>query len=178
MDNSALDQLTRYWNRLWNVCQVRWHRPNAQWRRPPGRPHNSWLQQINNGSLRGIRQSWRAAEDRGHRGSSLRAAAAYALRWWWWICSIYALVTMQEWLRHSRSQHRCRICVPTARRTACTPGSGVNASSRLVGSSLVSRLSACLTEADWWRLIAEWNRLESERTEGNQYWSAISESTW
>ena len=96
MDNSALDQLTRYWNRMWNVCQVRWHRPNAQWRRPPGRPHNSWLQQINNGSLRGIRQSWRAAEDRGHRGSSLRTAAAYALRWWWWICSIYASVTMQD----------------------------------------------------------------------------------
>ena len=33
------------------------------------------------------------------------------------------------------------------------------------------------TEANWWRLIAEWNRLEAERTEGNQYWSAISEST-
>ena len=33
--------------------------------------------------------------------------------------------------------------------------SGVNASSRLVGTSLVSRLSACLTEANWWRLIAE-----------------------
>ena len=45
------------------------------------------------------------------------------------------------------------------------------------GTSLVSRLSACLTEANWWRLIAEWNRLNAERTEGNQYWSAISEST-
>ena len=45
------------------------------------------------------------------------------------------------------------------------------------GTSLVSRLSACLTEANWWRLITEWNRLEAERTEGNQYWSAISEST-
>ena len=42
------------------------HRPNAHWRRPPGRPRNSWLQQINNGSLTGIRQTWRAAEDRGH----------------------------------------------------------------------------------------------------------------
>jgi len=39
----------------------------------------------------------------------------------------------------------------------------------------VSRLSAsCLAEANWWRLIAEWNRLEAERTEGNQFWSAIS----
>jgi len=45
------------------------------------------------------------------------------------------------------------------------------------GTSLVSRLSACLTEANWWRLIAEWNRLEAERTEGNQYWSALSKST-
>ena len=45
------------------------------------------------------------------------------------------------------------------------------------GTSLVSRLSACLTEANWWRLIAEWKRLEAERTEGNQYWSAISKST-
>ena len=44
-------------------------------------------------------------------------------------------------------------------------------------TSLVSRLSVCLTEANWWRLIAEWNRLEAERTEGNQSWSAISEST-
>ena len=33
--------------------------------------------------------------------------------------------------------------------------SGVNASSRLGGTSLVSRLSICLTEANWWRLIAE-----------------------
>ena len=60
------------------------HRPNARWRRPPGRPRNSWLQQINNGSLTSIRQSWRAAEDRGHRGSPLRASATYSLRWWWW----------------------------------------------------------------------------------------------
>ena len=37
------------------------HRPNAQWRRPPGRPRNSWLQQVDNGSLTGSRQSWRAA---------------------------------------------------------------------------------------------------------------------
>jgi len=33
--------------------------------------------------------------------------------------------------------------------------SGVNASSRLGGTSLVSRLFACLTEANWWRLITE-----------------------
>jgi len=36
--------------------------------RPPGRPRNCWLQQINNGSLTGTRQSWRAAEDRGIAG--------------------------------------------------------------------------------------------------------------
>ena len=41
------------------------HRPNAQWQRPPGRPHNSWLQQTNKGSLTAMRQSWRAAEDCG-----------------------------------------------------------------------------------------------------------------
>jgi len=29
----------------------------------------------------------------------------------------------------------------------------VSASSRLGGTSLVSRLSACLTEANWWRLM-------------------------
>jgi len=45
------------------------HRPNAHWRRPPGRPRNSWLQQINNGSLTCIRQSRRAAEDRAGRRS-------------------------------------------------------------------------------------------------------------
>ena len=47
------------------------HRPNAQWRRPPGRPRSYWLQQINNGSLTGTRLSWRAAEDHGHRWSLL-----------------------------------------------------------------------------------------------------------
>jgi len=41
------------------------HQSNAQWRRPPGRPRNSWLQWISNGSLTGIRQSWRAVKDRG-----------------------------------------------------------------------------------------------------------------
>jgi len=41
------------------------HRPNAQWQRPPGRPHNSWLQQTNKGSLTAMRQSWRAAKDCG-----------------------------------------------------------------------------------------------------------------
>jgi len=47
------------------------------------RPRDSWLQQISNGSLTAIRQSWRAAEDCGHRGWSLRASADHALRWWW-----------------------------------------------------------------------------------------------
>ena len=67
------------------------HRPNAQWRRPPGRPRNCWLSQINNASLTGIRQSWRAAENHGHRGSSLRPFAAYALRWWWILNLCYCL---------------------------------------------------------------------------------------
>ena len=58
------------------------HQPNDQWRKPPGRPCNSWLQQINNGSLTGIRHSWTAAVHRGHRRLSLRASAAYVLRWW------------------------------------------------------------------------------------------------
>ena len=49
------------------------HRSNAYWWRPPGRQCNSWLQQINNGSLTDIRQSWRAAKDRRHHGSLLRA---------------------------------------------------------------------------------------------------------
>jgi len=41
------------------------HRPNEQWRRRPGRQRNSWLQWISNGSLTGVRQSWRAVKDRG-----------------------------------------------------------------------------------------------------------------
>jgi len=32
---------------------------------------NSWLQQINNGSLTGIRQSWRATKDCRHHGPLL-----------------------------------------------------------------------------------------------------------
>ena len=55
------------------------HRLIAQWRRPPGRPRNSWLQHIDNGSLTCIRQSWRAAEDRGQSrvvATSLRRLCA------------------------------------------------------------------------------------------------------
>ena len=48
----------------------------------------------------------------------------------------------------------CRI-VDTATLHHGHMASGVNTSSRLGGTSLVSRLSACLTEANWWRLIAE-----------------------
>ena len=51
------------------------------------------------------------------------------------------------------------------------------ASTRVQGWGGRALWAACLTEANWWRLIAEWKRLEAERTEGNQYWSAISKST-
>ena len=70
------------------------HRPNAQWQRPPGRPHNSWLQQTNKGSLTAMRQSWRAAED---RGLLLPTAAVCALQWWLWWWYTVLINYVQSW---------------------------------------------------------------------------------
>ena len=54
------------------------HRPNAQWRRPPGRPHNSWLQQRLTDRYQTVLESCRRSS--ASRVIAIRASAAYALR--------------------------------------------------------------------------------------------------
>jgi len=46
------------------------YQPDAVWRRAPGRPHNSWIMQIGNGSPLSIRREWKKAQDHGHHGES------------------------------------------------------------------------------------------------------------
>jgi len=40
------------------------------WRRPPGRPRKTWIQQIGDGTTTSWRQAWKNAQERGHRGES------------------------------------------------------------------------------------------------------------
>ena len=76
-------------------------------------------------------------------------------------CVQLARSTSNELTAHSFAVHGWLVAVSNAQSASSPPApasvtsSGVNASSRLGGTSLVSRLSACLTEANWWRLIAE-----------------------
>jgi len=50
------------------------------WRRPPGRPRKTWIQQIGNTAPAvSWRQMWRSADERGHRGESpQRTSVVYA----------------------------------------------------------------------------------------------------
>jgi len=106
--------------------------------------------------------------------------------WDWWHCirsSVRAVCRTGDYIAKAmnvalRSDHQW-----------CDPSSGGSRTSlhlqttskqqwrqrefKVGGTSLVSRLSACLTEANWWRLIAEWNRPEAERTEGNRKYVII-----
>ena len=53
--------------------------PGSNWRRPPGRPRRTWIQQVGEGTPASWRQMWQNAEERGHRGeSSQRTTAVYA----------------------------------------------------------------------------------------------------
>jgi len=40
------------------------------WKRPPGRPRKTWIQQIGNGTPASWRHMWQSADERGHRGES------------------------------------------------------------------------------------------------------------
>ena len=60
--------------------------PDRTWRRPPGRPRKSWLDQLRNDSTRPTGELWRRAVDRGHGGATTRrtSPATWPWRWWWW----------------------------------------------------------------------------------------------
>ena len=49
------------------------------WRRWPGRPHHSWIQQIGDGTPFSIRAEWSKARRRGHSGLMQRTSAVYAI---------------------------------------------------------------------------------------------------
>jgi len=50
------------------------------WRRLPGRPRKTWIQQIGDGTTASWKQMWQSAEERGHRGESSEwTTAVYAL---------------------------------------------------------------------------------------------------
>ena len=57
--------------------------PDRTWRRPPGRPRNSWLDQLRNDSTRPTGELWRRAVDRGHGGATTRRTSPATRRRRW-----------------------------------------------------------------------------------------------
>ena len=57
---------------------------NSDWRRRPGRPRYSWIQQIGDGTPFGICAEWSKASRRGHSRLTQQTSAVYVIRWWWW----------------------------------------------------------------------------------------------
>jgi len=55
------------------------HRFGPGWRRQPGRPRHSWIQQIGDGTPFSIRAEWSKARRRGHSGLTQRTSAVYAI---------------------------------------------------------------------------------------------------
>jgi len=49
------------------------------WRRRPGCPRHSWIQQIDDGTPFSIRAEWSKARRRGHSGLTQRTSAVYAI---------------------------------------------------------------------------------------------------
>ena len=55
------------------------HRFGPGWRRQPGRPRHSWIQQIGDGTPFSIRAEWSKARRRGHSGLTQRTSGVYAI---------------------------------------------------------------------------------------------------
>jgi len=68
------------------------HRFGPGWRRQPGRPRHSWIQQIGDGTPFSIRAEWSKARRRGHSGLTQRTSAVYAIWWWLWWCHCHLKV--------------------------------------------------------------------------------------
>jgi len=69
--------------------------PPPTWRRPPGRPRQTWTRTIE-ADLRplsiGLHTAWRRAQDRTTWNKLVRTAtpcpaACYWWWWWWWWCA-------------------------------------------------------------------------------------------
>ena len=54
-------------------------RSGPGWRRRPGLPRHSWIQQIGDGTPFSIRAEWSKARRRGHSGLTQRTSAVYAI---------------------------------------------------------------------------------------------------
>ena len=54
--------------------------PNSGWRRRPGRPRYSWIQQIGDGTPFSIHAEWSRASRRGHSRLTQRTSAVYTIR--------------------------------------------------------------------------------------------------
>ena len=66
------------------------------WRRRPGRPRHSWIQQIGDGTPFSIRAEWSKACRRGQSELTQRTSAVYAI-WWWW-CLKFSHRRSSGWL--------------------------------------------------------------------------------
>jgi len=92
----------------WLQCARRTKiRPLSGWRRPPGRPRQTWLHQIGDGSAASIGQEWDLAVRHGHsrRTRSVLQAPSTQVLWWWWWCLCALIVTY--WLTGSLWLLRC-----------------------------------------------------------------------
>ena len=71
------------------------HRFGPGWRRQPGRPRHSWIQQIGDGTPFSIRAEWSRARRRGHSGLTQRTSAVYTIWWWLWTAVALSNDTVQ-----------------------------------------------------------------------------------
>ena len=59
-------------------------KPDASWRRTPGRPRKTWISQIQEDVHMSARSYWDASTRRGH-GRMTQRSFMTTRSWWWWI---------------------------------------------------------------------------------------------
>ena len=131
-----------------SVCIVRPHRPSTRvrpgqpslalpcrritrssttaytWRRRPGRPRNSWLEQIRQDSGSSPADLWRRAVIRGH-GVTLRPRLAMRWWWWWYVCTLHRVSScsqapaMDGCIMRCGVISSCQITLPEDEGTLC-----------------------------------------------------------
>jgi len=88
--------------------------PDAVCLRAPGRPRNSWILQIGNGSPLSIRREWKKAQDHGHHGESSQRTSAVFTSWWWWWPAVWNALPRDVRLSGSASAHTFNKKLKTA----------------------------------------------------------------
>ena len=82
------------------------------WRRRPGRPRHSWIQQIGDGTPFSIHAEWSKARRRGHSGLTQRTSAVYSLYaiWRWWYSTLPWLAKKEnDLIRFYSIQYYCTL---------------------------------------------------------------------